>query len=110
MPEELSAHPIIVPTKIVVGKVTPANRVPLVVLPMGTSGESACGPQYDWILEELNLQGLEEWLREEQEWVSKLLVKWEHLFACSNLDLGKMSLIKHQIKLTDQTPFKEYYW
>ena len=35
----------------------------------------------------------------EQEQARKLLVKWEHLFACSNLDLGKMSLMKHWIKL-----------
>ena len=31
------------------------------------------------------------------------------LFDCSDLDLGKTSLIKHQIKLTDQIPFKEHY-
>ena len=32
----LSAHPIVIPTKVDVGKVTSANQVPLVVLPMGT--------------------------------------------------------------------------
>ena len=73
---------------------------------MGASGESAYGPQKDWILEELNLQGLEERPKEEQNQAKKLLVKWEHLFAHSDLDLGKMSLIKHQIELTDQMPFK----
>ena len=86
-----------------------SHHVPLVVLPIGTSGESACGPQKDWIPEELNLQGLEEWPKEEQDQARKLMVKWEHLFACSNLDLGKTSLIRHQIKLTDQTPFKGCY-
>ena len=39
----------------------------------------------------------------EQDQARKLLVKWEHLFACSILDLGKISLIKHWIELTDQT-------
>ena len=37
----------------------------------------------------------------------ELLVRWEHLFANSDLDLGKTSLIKHRIELTDWTPFKE---
>ena len=71
----LSAHPIVVPTKVVAGKVAPANRVLLVAPPLGTSGESTCGSQKDWILEELNLQDLEEWPREKQEWARKLLVK-----------------------------------
>ena len=31
-------------------------------------------------------------------------------FAHSSLDLGKTSLIKHQIELMDQMPFKEHYW
>ena len=56
-----------------------------------------CKPKKDWILEELNLKGLEEWPKEEQEQARKLLVKWEHMFACSDLDLGKLSFIKHQI-------------
>ena len=41
---KLSGHPIVIPTKLVIGKVTPANQVPPVVLLMGTSGESTCGP------------------------------------------------------------------
>ena len=73
------------------GKVTLAKKVPPVVPLMGASGESTHGSQKDLILEELNLQGLEEWPSEEQEWTRKLLVKWEHLFACSDLDLGKTS-------------------
>ena len=108
--EEPECLPIVIPAKVVVGKVTLANQVPLMVLPMGTFGESTHGPWKDWVLEELNLQGLEEWPKKEQDQARKLLVKWEHLFAHSNLDLGKMSLIKHWIELTDWTPFKEFYW
>ena len=93
-----------------VGKVALANWVPPVVLPMDTSGESTCGLWEDWILEEFNPQGLEEWSKEEQDQARKLLVKWEHLFAHINLDLGKTSLNKHWIELTDWMPFKECYW
>ena len=92
----LSANPIVIPAKVVVGKVTLANQVPPVALPIRTLGESTCGPQKGWILEELNLQGLEEWPKDEQDQARKLLVKWEHLFAHSNLNLERMSLIKHQ--------------
>ena len=103
--KNLSVHPIVIPAKVIIGKVTLANPVPLVLLLMGTPGESAHGPQKEWLLKELNLQGLEEWPKEEQEQARKLLVRWEHPFAHSNLDLGKTLLIKHQIELTDQTPF-----
>ena len=105
-----SAHPTVVPAKLGVGKVALVNQVPLVVLPVGILGESTHVPQKDWILEDLNLHGLEEWPKEEQDQARKLLVKWEHLFACSDLNLRKMSLIKHQIELTDWMPFKEHYW
>ena len=43
------------------------------------------------------------------ETARELLLKWEHLFACSDLDLGKTDLIKHKIEVMDQTPFKEHY-
>ena len=70
----LNAHPIIIPTKLAVGKVTSANWVPLVALPGEALGEIAHNTQKDWILEELNLKGLEEWPKEEQDQARKLLV------------------------------------
>ena len=106
----LGAHPIVVPTKVIIGKVVPANQVPLVTLLTGTLGGSVSGLQEDWILDELNLQGLEDWPKDEQRQARELLTRWEHLFAHSDLDLRNMSLIKHQIELTDWTPFKDCYW
>ena len=82
--------------------------MPPVVL-MGTSGKTTHGPKKDWILEELNFQDLKEWPKEEEKQARKLLVKWEHLFACSDLDWGKTSLVKHKIELRDWMPFKEHY-
>ena len=61
-------------------------------------------------MEALNLQSLTEWPESEQKQARELLLKWEHLFVHSDLDLGKTALIKHKIQLTDQTPFKEHYW
>ena len=56
----MSAHPIKVPVKAHVGKVAPANQVAPAVLPTETSGRSTCSPQKGWILEALDLQGLED--------------------------------------------------
>ena len=66
-------------------------------------------PQPPERMEELNLHGLEEWPEVEQEQARELLLKWEHLFTHSDLNLGKTSLIKHWIELTDQIPFRECY-
>ena len=60
-------------------------------------------------MEALDLQGLKEWPESEQKQARELLLKWEHLFAHNDLDLGKTALIKHKIRITDQTPFKERY-
>ena len=43
----LSSHPVVIPAKVVVGKVAPANNVLPEVLPMGTLEKSTHGPQKD---------------------------------------------------------------
>ena len=106
----LSAHPIEVPAKAIVGHIAPANKVPLLVLQMEASGGPTHDSQKGWMLEALNCKDLGECLEVEQEQARELLLKWEHLFAHSELDLGKTSLIKHWIKLTDLTPFKKHHW
>ena len=93
----------------VVGQVAHTNQVPLAVLPKRTSEESNSKPQKEWVLEALYPQGLREWPKLEQEQARELLLKWEYLFACSDLDLGKTALIKHKKEVTDQMPFKEHY-
>ena len=103
----LSTHTMQIPTKTVVGQVIPANQVPLVVHPTRTAKETVNKASKGWVLEALDLQGLKEWPESEQKWTRELLLKWEHLFAHSNLDLGKTALIKHKIRLTEQMPFKE---
>ena len=105
----LSTHTVEIPTKTVVRQDAPVNQVPPVIHPTRTSDESNHKPQKGWVLEALDLQGLKEWPKSEQKQARELLLKWEHLFACSDLDLGKTALIKHKIEVTDQTPFKEHY-
>ena len=105
----LSAHIMEIPTKALVGQVVTANQVLLVVHPTGTSKEPNPKPHKGWVLEALDLQGLQEWPELKQKQARELLLKWEHLFACSDLDLGKTVLIKHKIELMDWMPFKECY-
>ena len=105
----LSTHALEVPAKTVIGQIVPANQVPLVVHPTRTATETKYPAQKGLVLEALDLQGLKEWPESEQKQARELLLKWEHLFAHSNLDLGKTALTKHKIKFTGQTPFKEHY-
>ena len=107
----LIAHTTMIAVKVIVGKVPPANLVPLVAPLMKTSGESAHDhwKAKGWILDKLDIEGLKDWPQKEQRQARELLVKLEHLFANNDLDLGKTSLIKHHIHLTDRTAFKECY-
>ena len=57
----LSIHTVEIPAKAMVGQVTPANQVPPVVHPTRTSEESQNKSQKGWVLEALDLQGLQEW-------------------------------------------------
>ena len=97
----LSTCAVEIPTKTMVGWVASANQIPLVVHPTRTAKETNTQASKGSVLEALDLQGITKWLESEQEWARELLLKWEHLFAHSDLDLGKTALIKHKIQLTD---------
>ena len=101
----MSVHAMEIPAKTMVGQVIPANQVPLVVHPTRTAKESTTKAPKGWVLEALDLQGLKEWPESEQKQARELLLKLEHLFVHSDLDLGKTALIKHKIRLMEQTPF-----
>ena len=60
------------------------------------------------ILGKLDLKGIELWT-EQQQSVRKLLKEYQHLFALNLKELGKTSLVQHDIHLSDKTPFKERY-
>ena len=61
------------------------------------------------ILEGLNLQGIESWNEQQQQSARTLIREYQHLFALTLNELGKTSLVQHDIKLDDKTPFKERY-
>ena len=61
------------------------------------------------IWESLNLQGIESWTEQQQQSARSLIKEYQHLFALILNELGKTSLVQHDIKLDDMTPFKEWY-
>ena len=65
--------------------------------------------QLNQLFENLDLSGIEVWVKEDQEGVQSLIKEFGSLFTLDNLDLGKTSIVKHNIKLTDMVPFKERY-
>ena len=61
------------------------------------------------ILEKLDLTGIESWTDQQHCPAKKLLEEYQHLFALNLKELGKTSLVQHEIKLSNKTPFKERY-
>ena len=61
------------------------------------------------ILERIDLTGIESWTEQQQYSVKKLLEEYQHLFALNLKELCRMSLVQHEIKLSNNIPFKERY-
>ena len=57
----------------------------------------------------LDLSGLEDWPDNIQHGAVELFKEYHHLFALSDLELGCTSNIKHEIKLNNEVPFKDWY-
>ena len=53
------------------------------------------------ILGKLDLKGIELWTEQQQQSVMKLLKEYQHLFALNLKELGKTSLVQHDIHLSD---------
>ena len=57
------------------------------------------------ILEKLDLTGIESWTEQQQCSVKKLLEEYQHLFALNLKELGKTSLVQHEIRLSNRHTF-----
>ena len=65
--------------------------------------------QLEKLFDKLDLSGTEYWSNGDQDEVWKLIEEFGFLFALDDLDLHKTSIVKHTIKLMDNTPFEERY-
>ena len=62
-----------------------------------------------WILNLIDLSGLEDWPEHLQVEAKEMLKRNAKTFSKTGLDMGRTNLVKHHIKLTDPIPFKEAY-
>ena len=62
-----------------------------------------------WILDPIDLLGLENWPEHLQTEAKDMLKRNAKTFSKNDLDMGRTNLVKHHIKLTDPVPFKEAY-
>ena len=62
------------------------------------------------LLEELALSGLASWPLELTDSAQPLLVEYHDVFLLQPGNLGCTHSIEHVIKITDDTPFKEWFW
>ena len=62
-----------------------------------------------WILDLIDLSGLDSWPEHLQTEAKEMLKRNARVFSKTDMDMGRTNLIKHHIKLTDPVPFKEAY-
>ena len=68
-----------------------------------------CKDNGEWLLDQLDLIGLDEWSKDLQEKAKNMLRRNASIFSKHDLDMGKTNLVKHNTILTDPIPFKEKY-
>ena len=57
------------------------------------------------LFSKLNLDGISNWPEKEQIDVRELIEEFRHIYSLDDMDLGKTSIVKHKIKLTNPEPF-----
>ena len=67
------------------------------------------GKEGSWVLDQLNLEGLNAWTADQLQAAKDLLADSADVFSKNDLDLGKCNILKHNIKITDPQPLKERY-
>ena len=55
----------------------------------------------------LDLSGPDKWPEEKAKCTCELLMEYHDIFSLDNNELGCASQVKHNIKVTDNEPFKE---
>ena len=70
---------------------------------------TSIGDDGSWILDLIDLSGLENWPEKLQHEAKEMLKRNAKVFSKDDMDMGRTNLVKHHIKLTDPVPFKEAY-
>ena len=119
-----SARDILLPKGTIVGSVYSANKIPTIVaqsvkvsklkadieIPVNKPTTDQTKEFDDkWLLDEVDISGFNECSESVQKLAQKTILDYKCLFAKNDMDMGKTHLVKHDIQLTDYTPFKEGY-
>ena len=102
----LSSRTITIPLQSVVGQLQQAT-IQKVQTPGNKQGSTV--KEGTWVLDQLNLDGLDHWSEDQQKAAKELLVASADGLSKDDLDLAKCNILKHDIKITDPQPFKERY-
>ena len=112
--------PIIIGKGIKVTWVVAANRVPPVEVRPGTlegldekqgiwQTRKSIEHRKEMLLQQLDLSGLEGWSSTNHTSAHALLTEYHILFLLEPRELGCMDLVKHEIWVVDDEPFKERF-
>ena len=76
---------------------------------MKNLGQSIVKPEptperLDELFSKLDLSRIQDWSEDLQQEVHDLMVEYKHLFALNDLELGRTSKVKHEIKLSNPSP------
>ena len=96
----------------VVAEVGPANAIPVMLAPKEKGEKEDTWEnkeEREKLFQLLDLQGLETWPEAERQKARELIKEYQDIFALKDTELGHTKLIKHEIKLLDDKPFKERY-
>ena len=99
-----------------VARVQATNKVPQPCLKPGTleSSEAPWKPSLsveeckEKLMATLDLSGLDQWPKEKAEHAHEMLMEY-HIFSLDDNKLGCASQVKHNIKVTDDEPFKKRF-
>ena len=61
------------------------------------------------LFSKLDFSEFQYWCNQNRNDVTSLIEEYHHFFVLDDLELGKSDMVKHSIKLSDYTPFKERY-
>ena len=61
------------------------------------------------LFDELDLSGLDSWAPELADAACQLLAKYHDMFSLDPVELGCTQSTEHTIKVTNDTPFKEWF-
>ena len=113
--KNLTCKPITLQKGKVVAEIGPANAIPNMLAPKRVEGKpdkiekEEVGDRVEKLFQVLDLKGLEKWPKTEQEKAKELIGEYQDIFALKDTELGHTKLVKHEIKLLDDKPFKEHY-